>query len=114
MTFLKKQGRREKMSKTTWKIKGELLLDPQLEDIRNKYGTRAPLSDVPVKVSAREKIVGAWGPWNKWQETTTGSNGKFSIEKEKDKSDRQFKVEVLFKDDTLKLYPENDGVLATL
>lgn len=102
------------MAKTTWTVKGELLLIPQLQEMRDKYGTLTPLSGVPVKISAREKLAGVWGPWHKWEETTTGPKGKFSIEKEKDKSDRQFKVHVLFKDDELKLYPENDGLMATL
>ena len=102
------------MAQTTWKVKGELLLSPQLGDMREKFGTSVLLAGVPVKISAREKLAGVWGPWNKWEETTTGGKGKFSIELDKDKSDRQFKVEVLFKDDELKLYPENDGLWATL
>ena len=102
------------MAKTTWRIKGTLQLKPQLAEMREKYGDVTPLPGVPIKVSAREKIGFAWGPWNKWGETVTKADGGFVIKKDKDKSARQFKVEVQFKDSELKLYPENDGVIATM
>ena len=72
------------------------------------------MEDLQVKVSAREKILGVWGPFNSWDTVSTKSDGSFEVKKDKDKSDRQFKIEVLFKDNTLKIYPENDGLWNTI
>ena len=78
------------------------------------FGSEVALEDLQVKVSAREKILGVWGPFNSWDTVSTKSDGSFEVKKDKDKSDRQFKIEVLFKDDTLKIYPENDGLWNTI
>jgi len=94
----------------TWKIRGKIMLKHSNSTIRNTFPDIVPLKGIKVKVSAREKVV-VWGPFNSWDEVTTGSDGLFEVKKEKDKSHRQFKIEVLFKDDSLKIYPDNDGLL---
>jgi hypothetical protein len=102
------------MSQVTWKVQGNILLEHKDSVIGNAFPDQVPLKGVKVRVSAREKILGVWGTFNSWDEDTTDENGFFSVKKEKDKSDRQFKIEVLFKDDSLKLYPDNDGFLNAL
>lgn len=100
--------------KVTWNVSGNIMLKHNDPTIGNAFPDPVPLKDVKVKVSAREKLLGVWGPFNKWDEVTTNSNGFFKVVKEKDKSDRQFKIEVMFKDDTLKIYPENDGLISKI
>lgn len=97
--------------KETWKVTGKIMLWHNDSTIDNKFPETVPLKHVQVKVSAREKILMAWGPWNSWDTVFTNSDGTFTVTKEKDKSNRQFKIEVLFKDDSLKIYPENDGLI---
>lgn len=98
----------------TWKVEGRISLKSNDSTIANVFPGMLPLAGVQVKVSAREKILGVWGPFNSWDTVTTNSDGYFEVKKEKDKSDRQFKIEVLFKDNTLKIYPENDGLWNTI
>ncbi|MCB0721217.1 MAG: hypothetical protein KDC42_02830 [Ignavibacteriae bacterium] len=98
--------------KTNWTIEGNVMLRHNDSTISAGFPGTVPLEHVEVNVSAREKVMGVWGPWNSWDKKFTDSNGHFKIKKEKDKSNRQFKVEVQFKDDTLKVYPENDGFMS--
>lgn len=108
--------------KTNWTIKGKLVLEPDFSELKTapfSSSATSPLKGVRVKISAREKVLGVWGPWNSWGEVTTDTAdggtldaGEFSLTKEKDKSDRRFKVEVLFKDDDLKIYPDNNGLIS--
>lgn len=98
--------------KDTWTVSGNIMLQHNDSIIGKAFPSIVPLKGVQVKVSAREKLVGVWGPFNSWETVTTDSNGAFKVTKEKDKSDRQFKIEVLFKDDSLKIYPENDGLIS--
>lgn len=100
--------------KVKWTVSGNIMLKHNETTIGNAFPDTVPLKGVKVKVSAREKLLGVWGPFNSWDEVFTNSNGFFKVEKEKDKSDRQFKIEVLFKDDTLKIYPENDGLITKI
>lgn len=102
------------MAQVTWRIRGKILLEHKNEVIANAFPSRVPLKGVKVKVSAREKLLGVWGPFNSWDEVSTDVSGFFEVRREKDQSDRQFKIEVLFKDDSLKLYPDNNGILSTI
>ena len=85
--------------KTNWTIEGNVMLRHNDSTISAGFPGTVPLEHVEVNVSAREKVMGVWGPWNSWDKKFTDSNGHFKIKKEKDKSNRQFKVEVQFKDD---------------
>ncbi len=100
--------------KDTWTVSGNIMLQHSDSTISKAFPSTVPLKGVSVKVSAREKLLGVWGPFNSWDTVTTDSNGAFKVTKEKDKSDRQFKIEVLFKDDSLKIYPENDGLISKI
>lgn len=91
------------MGKQTWTVKGKLAVDHQLPELAAKFGGESCLKNVDVKVSARKKVLGVWGTWNGWGTDRTNSRGEFSISKEKDRSDRQFRVKVKFQDDELEV-----------
>src|SRR5262245_28844701 len=101
------------MAQTDWTLKGRILLRTQFPELAAKFGDPLPLEGVRVKVSAKEFGLDPSG-WNEWGEDVTDADGNFEIRKEKDKSRRLFRVRVMFKDDTLKIYPENDGLLSKL
>jgi hypothetical protein len=100
------------MAKQKWTIKGRILFEPQFTETREVYGEEVALPDVRVQVSARESKLDP--TWDEWGDVHVGPQGRFSFTKEKDKSARYFRVRVLFKDDTLKLYPPPDGLLSKL
>ena len=99
------------MAKDRWTVKGHIKLKHNNQTISKNYPDIVPLKDLKVKVYAREKIAGIWGPYKSWGSTYTDKDGFFKITKDKDKSNRQFKIKVLFKDDELKIYPDNEGFI---
>lgn len=104
------------MAQTDWTLKGRILLRTQFPELAAKYskdGDPLPLEGVRVKVSAKEFVADPTG-WNEWGEDITDADGNFEIRQEKDKSKRLFRVRVMFKDDTLKIYPDNNGLLSKL
>jgi hypothetical protein len=101
------------MAQTNWTVKGRLQARTQFPELAAKFGDTVPLEGVRVKVSAKEFGLDPTG-WNEWGEDVTDANGNFEIRNEKDKSKRLFRVRVMFKDDTLKIYPDNNGVLSKL
>lgn len=103
------------MAKVNWTLKGKLMVRTQFPELAAKYGNGGndlPLEGVRVKVSAKE--FGADPTWDEWGEDITDANGNFEIRKEKDKSKRLFRVRVMFKDKSLKIYPENSGPLSQI
>ena len=66
-----------------------------------------------MKVSAKEFAADPTG-WNEWGEDVTSADGTFTVSKEKDRSKRLFRVRVMFKDDDLKIYPENSTLLTNV
>jgi hypothetical protein len=99
------------VAQQTWTLKGRIRLEPQIAELRDTFGTEVGLQGVTVKVEAKEF---SWDPtgWQDWGETVTQADGSFTVVKEKDKSKRYFRVRVLFKDNDLKIYPENNGLLS--
>lgn len=89
--------------KVNWTVKGALKATHQISELSTKFGSTSALEGVLVKVSARTKVGPLWGTYNKWGEVRTDANGKFTISKEKDKSKRQFKVEVKFDDSKMEV-----------
>ena len=67
------------------------------------FGTREGMPGVTVKVSARSKIPTGWGWWNSWGKVMTGADGSFRVSESHGSDRRQFKVEVLFDSDRLRL-----------
>ena len=59
----------------TWKVKGKVKLKHNDSTISTLFGSEVALEDLQVKVSAREKILGVWGPFNSWDTVTTNSDG---------------------------------------
>ncbi|HEY7911324.1 MAG TPA: hypothetical protein VIG62_05360 [Blastocatellia bacterium] len=99
--------------RTTWTVKGRIRLRHGQSIISDStaHGDVVNLPLVQVRVSARQKVLGVWSPWNSWGATKADIYGSFSITNEKDRDQRLFMVEVMFKNDKLKIYPENDGLM---
>lgn len=107
------------MAQVRWTLRGRLLLAPWLAKIKaqanvgtERYGDAVPLSGVRVKVSAKQ--FASDPSWDSWGESLTDADGRFEIHNVKDQTKRRFKVEAMFKDDTLKIYPPNDSLLKKL
>lgn len=89
--------------KVTWTVTGTAQATHQISELRTKFGTTSSLEGVLVKISARTKVGLVWGTYNKWGEVRTSANGRFTISKEKNRSRRQFKVEIKFDDSKMEL-----------
>lgn len=94
------------MSKVTWTIRGKLKVRSQFPEVATAFGDSqgdVPLAGVRVRVSAKEL---SWDPdFENWGEVFTASDGSFTLTNMKDKSQRFFRVEVLFEDNKLSIYP---------
>ncbi|MGD2091136.1 MAG: hypothetical protein PVH61_33485 [Candidatus Aminicenantes bacterium] len=88
--------------KVKWTVKGTVKVEHQLNELKTKFGT-SPLKGIEVKVSAKSKVLGAWGTYASWGTVRTDANGKFSISKDKSTGDRKFKVQVKFQDNDLEV-----------
>ena len=86
-----------------WTLKGRVVVDHLLPELKEAFGAREGVPGVTVKVSARSKIPTGWGWWNSWGKVTTGADGRFSVSENHGGDRRQFKVEVLFDSDRLRL-----------
>jgi hypothetical protein len=100
------------MAKQTWTLKGRILFKPQFTETKEEYGDIVALPGVRVKVSAKESKLDP--TWDEWADVCVGPQGRFSATNEKDKTPRYFRVRVMYKDDHLKIYPPNDGILKKL
>lgn len=86
-----------------WTIKGRLVVDHLLPELVEMHGSRSALAGIQVKVSARSKVLTAWGTWNAWDTVITGTDGHFQVSKDKGSDRRQFKVQILFDSDMLRI-----------
>lgn len=84
-------------------MKGTLQVNHGLGFMKDHFGTSSPLAGVQIKVSARAKNFAGWGTWNSWEIVTTKSDGTFSVSKETGTDRRQFKIEILFDSDELRI-----------
>ena len=98
------------MTQTNWAIKGTLSFAPQHHEVEDSYGNPVPLAGVKVLVEAKE--IAADPTWDNWGEDVTNADGGFRITNEKDRSPRMFRVRAMFKNDDLKIYPPNTGLLS--
>ncbi|MFO7567941.1 MAG: hypothetical protein R6X02_35195 [Enhygromyxa sp.] len=89
-------------AKCNWTVKGKLDVDHQLAELKQAYGTSA-LENVQIKVSAKHKVLGAWGTWNSWPIVRTKADGSWSVTQKKNCAKRRFKVEVKFQDDVVEV-----------
>jgi hypothetical protein len=86
-----------------WTIKGRIVVDHLLPELIEMNGSRSGLGGITVKVSARSKILTAWGTWNAWDTVKTGPDGRFQVSNELGSDRRQFKVQILFDSDRLRI-----------
>ena len=98
------------MAQTNWAIKGTLSFAPQHHEVEDSYGNPLPLAGVKVLVEAKE--IAADPTWDNWGEDVTNAEGGFRITNQKDRSPRMFRVRAMFKNDDLKIYPPNTGLLS--
>ncbi|HEX6014649.1 MAG TPA: hypothetical protein VFY87_23230 [Geminicoccaceae bacterium] len=86
-----------------WTVKGRVVVDHLLPELKEAFGEREGVPGAVVKVSARSKIPTGWGWWSSWGKVTTGADGRFSVSENHGGDRRQFRVEVLFDSDRLRL-----------
>ncbi|MGD9510448.1 MAG: hypothetical protein AB7I59_12560 [Geminicoccaceae bacterium] len=86
-----------------WTVTGRIVVDHLLPELAQAFGAREGVPKAIVKVSARSKIPGGWGWWNSWGKVTTGADGSFRVSESHGGDRRQFKVQVLFDSDRLRL-----------
>ncbi|MEZ4990414.1 MAG: hypothetical protein R2824_08375 [Saprospiraceae bacterium] len=86
-----------------WTVKGTLKVNHGLGFMKDYYGESSPLAGVQVKVYARAKNFAGWGTWNSWTVVRTKSDGTFSVSKETGTDRRQFKIEILFDSNELRI-----------
>lgn len=86
-----------------WTIKGQIVVDHLLPELVEAFGPRNGLAGIAVKVSARSKIPLGWGWWNSWGTAVTDRDGRFVAAATQGGDRRQFKVEILFDSDRLRL-----------
>jgi hypothetical protein len=86
-----------------WTVKGKVMVEHLLPELISMHGAKSGLPGVIVKVSARSKIPLGWGTWNSWGQMTTGPDGSFQVSENHGGDRRQFKVQVLFDSDRLRL-----------
>jgi hypothetical protein len=86
-----------------WSVKGQIVVDHLLGELTEAYGARSGLSGIAVKVSARSKMPTGWGRWNGWGQVTTGQAGHFDVTQTDGGDLRQFKVEILFDSNQLRI-----------
>ena len=86
-----------------WTIKGRIVVDHLLPELSKAFGAREGVPKAVVKVSARSKVLSGWGWWNSWGQVTTEADGSFTVSENHGGDRRQFKVEVLFDSDRLRL-----------
>lgn len=86
-----------------WTVKGKIVVNHLLPELKEMLGTQSALEGIQVKVSARQKIPLGWGTWAAWDTVTTDASGAFSVTKEKSSDRRQFKVQILFDSTKLRI-----------
>ncbi len=86
-----------------WTIKGRVVVSHLLPELAEAFGPTNGLAGITVKVSARSKIPTGWGWWNRWGTIKTGSDGRFQVTETHGGDRRQFKVEILFDSDRLRI-----------
>lgn len=86
-----------------WTVKGKVVVDHVLPELAQAFGSRGGVPRVTVKVSARSKIPLGWGTWNSWGQHKTDVDGSFEVSETHGSDRRQFKIQILFDDNALRL-----------
>lgn len=107
------------MPRIEWTLKGRLAVVPQLPEVRSlanistAHGQAVPLRGVRVRVSAKQFDADPTG-WDVWAEGETDAAGQFELRHVKNETKRLFRVQAMFKNDLLRIYPPNDSLLSSL
>src|SRR5262245_51851145 len=86
-----------------WTVKGQIVATHLLPELPEAFGSTHGLAGITVRVSARAKVPGGWGWWNSWGQIETGGDGNFEVSETQGSDRRQFKVEILFDSDRLRI-----------
>lgn len=86
-----------------WSVKGQIVVEHLLPELSEVFGERNGVAGITVKVSARSRIPTGWGWWASWGKVETDREGRFSVSEKHGGDRRQFKVEVLFDSDRLRI-----------
>lgn len=100
--------------KKTWIINGDIKVRHELQEVKDAFTETGPLGGILVQVSAKQKALGVWSPWNSWANVITDSSGHFEVKNEKSDNKRRFKIEVKFKSDELKIFGAHSALLRTV
>jgi len=91
-------------AKDKWTVKGKVTVSHVLPELTHLLGPSSGVAGITVKVSARSALpFGLWGTWNSWGTVKTGSDGSFQVSEQHGDDRRQFKVEILFDSDRLRV-----------
>lgn len=94
-----------------WTVKGKILVSHVLPELVEVFGPSGGVPGIKVKVSARSKILTGWGTWNSWGQLTTGADGSFTVSEYHGGDRRQFKVEILFDSEKLRIKEGDEDAL---
>jgi len=86
-----------------WTVKGKIMVQHVLPELTQVFGGNGGVAGITVKVSARSKIPLGWGTWNSWGKLPTRTDGSFEVSEKHASDRRQFKVEILFDSDKLRI-----------
>lgn len=87
-----------------WTIKGQIMVEHVLPELSKAFGDKEGVAGITVKVSARSRLpLNKWGTWNSWGKLTTKADGSFQVSENHGGDRRQFKVEILFDSDKLRI-----------
>lgn len=86
-----------------WIISGRITTEHLLPELTAAFGEEEPLAGVQVRLSARSRTVVGWGWWNSWGTVTSDADGGFRFRESHGSDRRQFKVEICFDSDRLRI-----------
>jgi hypothetical protein len=86
-----------------WTVKGRITAARTLPELTQAFGATSGVAGITVKVSARSKIPLGWGTWNSWGTMRTDADGNFQVTETHGNDRRQFRVEILFDSDRLRI-----------
>lgn len=86
-----------------WTVTGKVKVAHLMPELQQAFGPSNGLAGIHVRLHARSNVLGAWGTWNSWGVIRTGSDGSFRFSEEHGSDRRQFKIEILFDSDALRI-----------
>jgi hypothetical protein len=93
-------------NRCAWEVTGRLVAEMRHGPTQAAFGADAALANVRVRVQARARTIGNnFGTWRRWgpRDLETDANGDFTVAMERNCRDRQFRVQVRFENDDIKM-----------